>query len=138
MRACDAETVILATVDAEREIKIDRQTHAPRRSASVGQDLSAGKVPIDSTVFIANMNDDEILVTILTLALLGAPIATTILPLFLLRLHPASSNPFAPACRLASSLSTATSLLAQSTCASCARTAGGRNSVLIGAALREC
>ena len=80
----------------------------------MGQDLSAREVPIDPTVFIANMNNDEILVTILAFALLGAPIATTILPFFLLCLPPASSNPFAPTCRLASNLSTATSLIAQS------------------------
>ena len=46
MRACDAETVILATVDAEREIKTEteRYTHAPRWSAIMAFDRRETRV----------------------------------------------------------------------------------------------
>ena len=46
MRACDAETVILATADAEREIKTEteRYTHAPRGSAIMAFDRRETRV----------------------------------------------------------------------------------------------
>lgn len=44
MRTCDAETVILATVDAEREIKTERYTHAPRGSAIMAFDRRETRV----------------------------------------------------------------------------------------------
>ena len=91
------------------------------------------------------MNDDEILITLLGLALLCTDrptvLVNTIPHVFPLHLPPASSELFAPTSRLASSLSTATSLITrpcESAWAPCPNTAGGRIPVLIGASLGEC